>query len=140
MAIKHTRTHTVTVTETELLGNIANYRIFEWYSNSRVDFYIIAGLIEIVSGKPQFIGTDGAVVLLRRYEEADFFKTLSFGDEVAISSEVVSVGEHSIKFEHEVRRGEELIARAYSLHVYVDPQFGKKPIPETIKSKLFEGN
>lgn len=136
--MKHTRTHTVTVTETELLGNIANYRIFEWYSNSRVDYYLAAGLIEIVKGRPQFIGTDGAVVLLRRYEEADFFKPLSFGDEVVISSEVVSVGESSIKFEHEVHRGEKLTARAYSLHVYVDPQFGKKTIPETIRNRLLE--
>ncbi len=136
--MEHRKEHVVTVAETDLLGIVSNPRIFEWFSNSRVDLYMAAGLIEIVKGMPRFVGTDGAVVVMSEYSKVNFLKPMRFGDKIEVISEVVNVGAREVLFSQAVCLKENVLAvTATSIHTYVDGQtFKPLDVPDHIQERL----
>lgn len=79
----------------------------------------------------------GKVTVVTRRYEIDYFKPLRFGDEVKVVLSFSINGEHSLKVEFNIYKGEELCAKGSKILVFIDiEKWIKVPIPQEVKEAI----
>jgi YbgC/YbaW family acyl-CoA thioester hydrolase len=72
-----------------------------------------------------------------RHVEADYLAPLKPGDDYEVWISVTDLGESSVHFEYEFKKGSTITAKLKTSHVFVSrPDMKKIAIPETIVRKL----
>jgi len=72
---------------------------------------------------------------------ATFLRPLMFDEPIEIVSTVAHVGASSIRLEHEIRRGDTVIATGFEVRVFVankDTGIEKAPLPDDLRARLSE--
>lgn len=71
------------------------------------------------------------------HSEADYLHPLSVGDLLKIEMTIKRIGKSSIHFHFDIKRGNDLVGRAETIHVCLDRNTRKKmDIPDSFKSRL----
>lgn len=73
---------------------------------------------------------------------ATFVAPLMMDEEIAIVSTVAQIGRTSLRVEHEVKRGETLVAKGFEVRVYVTNKpngIVKAPLPDDLRARLARG-
>jgi len=82
---------------------------------------------------------DASVLLPIIHSEADYFKPLIEGNEIAVNVSASVVKESSFELTYKLLRNEEVCIIAKTVHVAVDKKsFAKTKLPDDLKSKLLE--
>ncbi|MFN2460342.1 MAG: acyl-CoA thioesterase [Candidatus Velthaea sp.] len=73
---------------------------------------------------------------------ATFVAPLMMDEEITIVSTVAELGRTSLRVEHEIKRGETLIAKGFEVRVYVTNNssgIAKAPFPDDLRARLARG-
>jgi|BEDMetMinimDraft_2_1075160.scaffolds.fasta_scaffold00667_9 YbgC/YbaW family acyl-CoA thioester hydrolase len=112
--------------DTDASGHYHYTAAFRFFEASEMALYKKLGIDNSISGR-----------VPRVHAEADFKSLLFFGDKVQISCVVEDVGNSSIKFYHEIKRGDLQCVTGRIIVVYVDPASGKPmTVPHELRQKL----
>lgn len=68
--------------------------------------------------------------------EIDYKAPARYGDLIEILTSVEKVGNASVHFSQEIKKGEELLLKAKIIWACVDTGMKAKPVPEEVKGKL----
>jgi acyl-CoA thioester hydrolase len=108
----------VRVSDTDLVGTVANGRYFDWFTTGRLELYRQAGVLDIINGRPRLLGSEDYVVVIAR-TEATFHAPIHFGDRLTLVTAVNELKRKSIVFEHTLWKDDTLVAKASAVHVCV---------------------
>ena len=111
--------------DTDASGHYHNGLIFRLCEVAETVLFQGVGLLESVYGR-----------IPRVHVTVDFQSVLYFGDVVDVILMVASVGTTSINYGVEIRRGDELCAKAKVVAVLVTPEGSPRPWPEEYKKAL----
>ena len=126
----------VRVSDTDLVGTVANGRYFDWFTTGRVELYKQAGVLTIVGGMPRFLGGEDYVVVIA-HTEATFYAPVHFGDRLTLVTTVSELKRQSIVFEHTLWKGDTEVAKASAVHVCVDARtLVTAELPREVVEKL----
>ncbi|MEA2506664.1 MAG: 2-aminobenzoate-CoA ligase [Actinomycetota bacterium] len=111
--------------DTDASGHYHNGLVFRLCEVAETALFQGVGLLEHVYGR-----------IPRVHVTVDFQSVLYFGDVVDVFLQVVSVGTTSINYGVEIRRGDDVCAKAKVVAVLVKPDGGPRPWPEDYKEAL----
>jgi YbgC/YbaW family acyl-CoA thioester hydrolase len=111
--------------DTDASGHYHNGLVFRLCEVAETALFQGVDLLESVYGR-----------IPRVHVTVDFQNVLYFGDVVDVFLQIASVGTTSINYGVEIRRGEEVCARATVVAVLVKPDGSPRPWPEDYKEAL----
>jgi acyl-CoA thioester hydrolase len=119
-----TTTLRVRYAETDQMGVVYYANYFIWCEIGRVEFFRQLGY----DYKQMELADDCHLPVVEA--SCRYRSPAHYDDEVVIETRVTALRSHVIKFGYRLRRGEQLLAEAETVHVSVDKQMRKKSLPE----------
>lgn len=110
--------------ETDQMGVVYYANYFVWCEIGRVEFFRQLGY----DYKQMELADDCHLPVVEA--SCRYRSPARYDDEVVIETRVTALRSHVIKFGYRLRRGEQLLAEAETVHVSVDKQMQKKSLPE----------
>jgi acyl-CoA thioester hydrolase len=130
-------THRVEFHETDMAGIVHFSNFFRYMEVAEVAFLRSRGLHVSLHDGPMRYGFP------RVSATCDYFKPARFEDELDVIVTLEKVGEKSVSYTHEFRRGDDVLARGRITAVYVqvgaDHKLHGAAIPPEIRAKLLSG-
>lgn len=122
----HTGRFRVEYIDTDASGRIHFTAPFRWVETVEVDLY----------RQWEVLGEN--LALPRRHVEAEYIKTLGFGDEIEVELRVARVGTTSLTYEWDITKDGEVFLRGGLTAVQVDDEGRPLPIAGQLRKLLVE--
>ena len=126
----------VRVSDTDLVGTVANGRYFDWFTTGRLEVYKHAGVLTVTNGRPRLLGSNNYVVVIAN-TEATFYHPIHYADQLILVTAVTELKPKAIVFSHHLWKGDILVAEASATHVCVSAKtLAAAELPKEFVEKL----
>lgn len=124
MMEKHTSTVRVRYAETDQMGIVHHANYLVWLEVARVDYCVALGF------RYRDMEQSDGIFLAVVEANCRYLRPARFDDDVAITVGFRSSNHRMAEFDYEIRRGKELLATAFTRHIYVSREMSAVRLPE----------
>ncbi len=124
MTEKHTARVRVRYAETDQMGVVYHANYLVWLEVARVEFCVALGF------RYRDMEESDGIALAVVDANCHYLRPARFDDEIAITVRFRSANHRIAEFDYEVHRGDELLATAFTRHIYVNRKMSAVRLPE----------
>ncbi|MDH4037051.1 MAG: acyl-CoA thioesterase [Candidatus Krumholzibacteria bacterium] len=115
--------------ETDKMGVAHHSSYLLWFELGRT------GLLRAAGHSYRGLEAEGVMLPVVEYG-ATFLKGAHYDDELAIETKIREMKSRVITFDYRVRRGEEIISRGFTRHVWVDTNSRPRRLPDGVTEAI----